>query len=106
MTKTTKTPAGGEERTPESEAAPALIQESGDCELIDFNLLPLADDDTDEIAFPKYAKRTGRIVCSVSTDGQVTIHRTGSVGLVLTAGETDEVYEFLRHTEEIWSAVL
>ncbi len=57
------------------------------------------EDDTDEHAFP--ASR--RIICSASTDGQVTIHRRHESGLALTAEEALTVYEFLANTATVWS---
>lgn len=58
------------------------------------------EDDSDPQAFP----RSRRLICSVSSDGNTTIHRMGSVGIVLTAEETLEAYEFLAHTARIWSS--
>ncbi len=57
------------------------------------------DDDSDPAAF-----RRARIVCSASSDGQTTIHRFGSIGIVLTARETRQVYEFLADSARIWGA--
>ena len=59
------------------------------------------DDDSDPAAF-----RRARIVCSASSDGQTTIHRFGSIGIVLTARETRQVYEFLADSARIWGARL
>ena len=60
------------------------------------------DDDSDERAYP----RSRRLVCSASSDGQTTIHRFGSTGIVLTAEETREVYEFLANSARIWGGAL
>lgn len=69
---------------------------------IDFDLRPFdPDDDSDPAAFPR-----DRIICSASSDGQTTIHRFGSAGIVLTARETRQVYEFLADAARIWGAVL
>ena len=58
------------------------------------------EDDTDERAFQ--AARS--IICSASTDGQVTIHRRHECGLVLTAEEALTVHEFLANTAAVWSS--
>ena len=60
------------------------------------------DDDSDERAYP----RSRRLVCSASSDGHTTIHRFGSTGIVLTAEETREVYEFLANSARIWGGAL
>jgi hypothetical protein len=60
------------------------------------------DDDSDPEAFP----RSRRLICSASTDGQTTIYRFGDVGIVLTADETREVYEFLANSARIWGGAL
>ena len=46
------------------------------------------------------------IVCSASSDGQVTLHRRHSVGLALTATEARSVYEFLAESANIWRKAL
>lgn len=72
-------------------------------EIFDFDLTALdEDDDTDPHAFP----RSRRIICSTRSDGQTTIHRFGNVGIVLTAQETRQVYEFLSDSARIWGAAL
>lgn len=73
-------------------------------QLIDFDLTPFdPEDDSDPRAFP----RSRRLICSTSSDGQTTIHRFGDGGgLVLTAEETRQVYEFMAQTARIWGAVL
>ena len=72
-------------------------------EIFDFDLTALdEDDDTDPHAFP----RSRRIICSTSSDGQTTIRRFGNVGIVLTAQETRQVYEFLSDSARIWGAAL
>ena len=68
-------------------------------EVFDFDLEPVPDDDSDPAAFPRSRRR---IVCSVSSDGQTTIHRFGVGGIVLTAAETRDLYEFLMSTLTIW----
>lgn len=72
-------------------------------EIFDFDLTALdEDDDSDQAAYP----RSRRIICSTSSDGQTTIHRFGNVGIVLTAQETRQVYEFLSDSARIWGAAL
>ena len=59
---------------------------------------PDKEDDTDAAAFPK----ARRLVCSVSTDGQLCMaHRHGS-GMVLTREDAHELYAFLRNTYFVW----
>jgi hypothetical protein len=72
----------------------------GSDEIIDFDLdfRSIHDDDTDHHAFP----RSRRLVCSASTDGQVTIARKGEMGLALTAEEARTLYEFLGDAARIW----
>jgi hypothetical protein len=118
-----KTPAGGGDITP-APAVPATSMEArstvGDAGVVEqrtaddsplsvgsdenmlnpFSLAWSKEDDSDQHAFP----RSRRLICSVSSDGQTTVHRFGSVGIVLTAEETNLVYEFLAHTARIWSA--
>jgi hypothetical protein len=65
-------------------------------DVLEFDLKPLEDDGQ------RAAKVADRIVCSTSSDGQTTIHRFGSAGLVLTAEETRQVYEFMAQTARIW----
>ena len=67
-----------------------------------FNISLGNDDDSDERAYP----RSRRLICSASTDGQTTIHRFGAGGIVLTAEETREVYEFLANSARIWGSAL
>ena len=55
------------------------------------------DDDSDPHAFP----RSRRLICSTSSDGQTTFHRVGDTGLVLTAEETLQAYEFLANTASV-----
>lgn len=72
-------------------------------EIFDFDLTALdEDDDSDLAAYP----RSKRIICSTSSDGQTTIHRFGNIGIVLTAQETRQVYEFLAASARIWGAAL
>lgn len=56
-------------------------------------------DDRDPYAFP----RSRNLICSASNDGQVTIHRRGHTGMVLTAEEANIVYAFLDDSMPIWS---
>lgn len=56
------------------------------------------DDDSDPQAFP----RSRRLICSASTDGQVTVARKGEAGLALTAEEAYVLYEFLSDAARIW----
>lgn len=56
------------------------------------------DDDTDPAAFPK----ARRLVCSVSTDGQVCMAHRHGTGMVLTREEAYELYEFLGNTARAW----
>jgi hypothetical protein len=86
----------------EQRTADDLPPSVGSDEIIDFDLIPLADDDdTDPYAFP----RSRRLVCSASTDGQVTIARKGEMGLALTAEEARTLYEFLGDAARIWGRV-
>ena len=71
-------------------------------ELFEFDLRPLPDDDSDPQAFP----RSRRLICSTSSDGQTTFHRFGETGLVLTAEETLQAYEFLANTATVWRQAL
>ena len=71
-------------------------------EVIEFDLKPLPDDDSDPQAFP----RSRRLICSTSTDGQTTFYRYGERGLVLTAEETMQAYEFLANTATVWRRAL
>ncbi len=71
-------------------------------EIFDFDLKPLGEDDSE----PRPFASARRLVCSTSSDGQTTIHRFGSVGIVLTAAETRQVYEFLSDSARIWGAAL
>jgi hypothetical protein len=66
-----------------------------------FDLSPSPDDDSDPFAFP----RCRTVVCSASTDGQVTIHRKGDRGIVMTADEARLVYQFLGESARIWGKV-
>ena len=59
---------------------------------------PDKEDDTDEAAFPK----ARRLVCSVSTDGQVCMAHRHGTGMVLTREEAHELYEFLANTARAW----
>ncbi len=74
-------------------------------EIFDFDLKPLGEDDEDD-SEPRPFASARRLVCSTSSDGQTTIHRFGSVGIVLTAAETRQVYEFLSDSARIWGAAL
>jgi hypothetical protein len=67
-----------------------------------FNIDLGNDDDSDDRAYP----RSRRLICSASTDGKTTIHRFGDCGIVLTAEETREVYEFLANSARIWGSAL
>lgn len=67
-------------------------------ELFDLEIQEV-DDDSDDFAFP----RSRRIVCSASSDGQVTIHRRGDIGIALTAEEARTVHAFLDDSMPIWS---
>jgi hypothetical protein len=60
------------------------------------------DDDSDQHAFP----RSRRLICSASTDGQVTVHRKGECGLALTAEEAHTLYEFLADAARIWGKAI
>ena len=60
------------------------------------------DDDSDPHAFP----RSRRLICSASTDGQVTVHRKGEAGLALTAEEACTLYEFLSDAARIWGKAI
>lgn len=57
------------------------------------------EDDTDDLAF---RRSRNRLICSASSDGQTSFHRFGTVGLVLTARETRDVYDFLAETARVW----
>lgn len=83
---------------PASVLVEARSDEIGVEEIFDIELD--AEDDTDEPAFA----RSKRLICSASTDGQVTIHRFGNVGIALTAAEAREVYGFLADTARVWGA--
>ena len=74
-------------------------------EIFDFDLKPLGEDDEDD-SEPRPFASARRLVCSTSSDGQTTIHRFGSVGIVITAAETRQVYEFLSDSVRIWGAAL
>lgn len=98
---------------PEPEASPAKARSVEiDVEIFDWSLDAGAgvkeslaadpEDDSDPHAFP----RSRRLVCSASSDGQTTFHRFGETGLVLTADETREVYEFLANSARIWGGAL
>jgi len=63
---------------------------------------PFTDDDSDPHAFP----RSRRLICSASTDGQVTVHRKGEAGLALTAEEACTLYEFLSDAARIWGKAI
>lgn len=85
---------------PAEALAEASSDEIGLDEIFDIQLGN--DDDSDQHAFP----RARRLICSASSDGQTTIHRFGAAGIVLTAEETREVYEFLANSARIWGAAL
>ncbi len=75
----------------------------GSDEIIDFDLSGIfEDDDTDQNAFP----RARRLICSASTDGQITVHRKGDIGLVLNADEARTLYEFLGDSARVWGKAL
>ena len=74
-------------------------------EIFDFDLKPLGEDDEDD-SDPRPFASARRLICSTSSDGQTTIHRFGSVGIVITAAETRQVYEFLSDSARIWGAAL
>ena len=57
------------------------------------------EDDTDGLAF---RRSRDRMIFSASSDGQTTIHRFDTVGLVLTARETRELAGFLAETSNLW----
>lgn len=57
------------------------------------------EDDTDGLAF---RRSRDRMIFSASSNGQTTIHRFGTVGLVLTARETRELAGFLAETSSLW----
>lgn len=57
------------------------------------------EDDTDDLAF---RRSRDRVIFGASSDGQTTIHRFGTVGLVLTAMETRELAGFLAETSSVW----
>lgn len=94
--------AAGVVEPPKPEASPA---EAGSDEirveeLFDLHIQePDPEDDRDQYAFP----RRRNLICSASSDGQVTIHRRGSTGLALTAEEARIVYAFLDDSMPIWS---
>ena len=67
-----------------------------------FSLAWPKDDDSDPHAFP----RSRRLICSASTDGQVTVHRKGESGLALTAEEAHTLYEFLADAARIWGKAI
>jgi len=58
----------------------------------------IPDDDSDPHAFP----RSRGLVMSVSTDGQMTVARRHGSGIVLTATETRDIFEFLTDTMRVW----
>lgn len=58
------------------------------------------EDDTDELAFV----RNRRLICSATNDGQVSIHRFGDTGIVLTREEVRTLFVFLHDSWKIWSA--
>lgn len=58
------------------------------------------EDDTDELAFV----RNCRLICSASNEGQVSIHRFGDTGIVLTRDEAKTLFAFLNDSWKIWSA--
>jgi len=88
--------ASGVVEPPKPEASPAA---AGSDEMLD-NLFDLGvDDDSDPVAF----RRSRRLVCSASNDGQITIHRPGSTGIALTYEEAHLLYEFLDDSMPIWS---
>lgn len=85
---------------PEASPAEAGSDEIRVEELFDLHIQePDPEDDRDPFAFP----RSRRVVCSASSDGQVTIHRRGSTGLALTAEEAHTVFSFLYDSKPIWS---
>ena len=114
-----KTPAGGGDITP-APTAPATSLEAcstaggaGVVEQRTADDLPLSvgsdeifdwlpDDDSDPEAF----KRARRLICSASTDGQITVHRFGEPGLALTAEEAHTLYEFLADAARIWGKAI
>lgn len=57
------------------------------------------EDDTDGLAF---RRSRDRVIFTAGSDGQTTIHRFGTVGLVLTARETRELAGFLAETSTLW----
>lgn len=57
------------------------------------------EDDTDGLSF---RRSRDRVIFSASSDGQTTIHRFGTAGLVLTARETRELAGFLAETSSLW----
>ena len=95
-----------ESEPPTLDEKPAKVcsDEIGLEEIIQFDLKPLGDpdDDIDEISLPKSLAP----VFGVSSDGQLTIHRRHSSGLVLTADETRSLYQFLGDSVRIWGAAL
>jgi|JI10StandDraft_1071094.scaffolds.fasta_scaffold609140_2 hypothetical protein len=103
-----RTPGGDaavvEPPTLDEKPAKVCSDEIGLEEIFQFDLKPLGDpdDDIDEISLPKSLAP----VFGVSSDGQLTIHRRHSSGLVLTADETRSLYQFLGDSVRIWGAAL
>lgn len=91
--------------TPEQPPAAAGSDEIVVDEVFDFEISGCGqahddEDDTDELAFV----RNRRLICSASNDGQVSIHRFGDTGIVLTREEAKTLFAFLNGSWKIWSA--
>jgi len=67
-------------------------------QLLDFDIKPRGDDDSDPAAFP--ASR--RLIFSVSSDGMISVHRRHSSGMSFTPDEARALYEFLGDTARVW----
>lgn len=104
------TPAGGGEITPAAaHRSPSLATSStGEGAAVVEPPKPEAlpaearSDETDDDSDPHAYPRSRGLVMSVSTDGQMTIALRHGSGIVLTAGETRQIYEFLGDTMRVW----
>ena len=93
--------AGVVERAEPDEAPAAPGSDEIDVEeIFNFDICEIdPEDDTNDLAF---CRSRDRVIFSASSDGQTTIHRFGTVGLVLTARETRELAGFLAETSSLW----
>lgn len=89
-----------ERATPDEAPAAPGSDEIEVVEIFNFDIGEIdPEDDTDGLAF---RRSRDRVIFTAGSDGQTTIHRFGSAGIVLTARETSELAGFLLETSNLW----